>query len=124
MSRAQLIFSLNETKGVLVIAPAGDAISFLDIDVATAVNDVLSRITALDVPRVVVDLSGSQYFGSIMIGAVSQFAERVRERGGVFAVCGLSPDMQQVLAAMKLGDRWPTFDVQRAAVKFAGRCET
>ncbi|MBL8848783.1 MAG: STAS domain-containing protein [Planctomycetaceae bacterium] len=123
MSRAQLIFSVNETKGVLVISPAGDAISFRDVDVAAAVNDLLSRVNALPQPRVVIDLGGSQYFGSIMIGAVSQVAERVRERGGVFAVCSLSPDMQQVLTAMKLADRWPTFDTQKAAVKFTERCE-
>jgi len=124
MSRVQLIFSVNEAKGVQVITPVGDAISYRDIDVAAAVNDVLQQINQLPDPRVVVDLSGSRYFGSIMIGAVSQFAERVRERGGVFAVCELSSDMREVLNAMKLGDRWPTFDTQKAAVKFAGRCET
>jgi anti-anti-sigma factor len=124
MSKVQQIFSQTETKGVLVIAPGGDAISYRDVDVAAAVTDVLRRIDGLDDPRVVVDLSGSQYFGSIMIGAVSQFAERVRERAGAFAVCGLSPDMQQVLVSMKLGDRWPTFDSQKTAIKFASRCET
>ena len=51
--------------------------------------------------------------------AVSQFAERVRLLGGAFAVCEPSPDMQQVLTAMKLNERWPIFDSQRAAVKFA-----
>jgi len=124
MKQADQVFSLNETKGVLVVAPAGDAISYRDGDVAEAVQNVISRIDALPDPRVVVDLSGSTYFGSIMIGAVSQFAERVRVRGGVFAVCGPSPDMQQVLTAMKLNERWPIFDTHRAAVKFAGRCET
>jgi anti-anti-sigma factor len=123
MSRAQLIFSLSETKGVLIIAPAGDAISFRDVDVAAAVKDVLSRVSSMPQPRVVVDLGGSHYFGSIMIGAVSQIAERVRERGGVFAVCELSDDMKSVLKAMKLSDRWPTFDTQKAAVKFTDRCE-
>lgn len=124
MSRVQVIFSTGETKGVLVISPTGDAISFRDMDVAAAVTEVVQQIGQLPDPRVVVDLSGSRYFGSIMIGAVSQFAERVRERGGVFAVCELSSDMKEVLHAMKLGDRWPTFDTQKAAVKFAGRCET
>lgn len=124
MSRIQLIFSLNETKGVLLIAPEGDALSYRDVDVSAAVTEVLRRIDAQEDPRVVVDLSGSQYFGSIMIGAVTQFSEHVRERGGVFAVCDLSTDMRQVLKSMKLADRWPTFDSQRAAVKFASRCET
>jgi anti-anti-sigma factor len=124
MSRVQLIFSLNTTKGVLVITPAGDAISYRDVDVAAAVTNVLQEINALADPRVVVDLGTSRYYGSIMIGAISQFAERVRERGGVFAICELSTDMRAVLNAMKLGDRWPTFDTQKAAVKFAGRYET
>ena len=124
MKQVDQVFSLNETKGVLVIAPVGDAISFRDGDVAEAVQNTIHRIDSLADPRVVVDMGGSQYFGSIIIGAVSQFAERVRLRGGAFAVCELSPDMQQVLTAMKLTDRWPIFDTQRAAVKFAGRVET
>lgn len=123
MSKIQQIFATSETKGVLVVAPGGDALSYRDVDVAAAVSAMLHRIDALDDPRVVIDLSGSDYYGSVMIGAVSQFAERVRERGGAFAVCGLSPDMRQVLTAMKLAERWPTFDHQRAAVKFASRCE-
>jgi anti-anti-sigma factor len=124
MSRIQQVFSLSETKGVLVIAPGGDALSYRDVDVAGAVSEIMRRIDGEAEPRVVVDFGGSQYFGSIMIGAVTQFAERVRERGGAFAVCDLSDDMRQVLISMKLADRWPTFDSQRAAVKFASRCET
>lgn len=123
MSRIQQIFSVNEAKGVLVIAPEGDALSYRDIDVAGAVSEVLRRVDSMEDPRVVVNFGGSQYFGSIMIGAVTQVAERVRARGGAFAVCDLSNDMQQVLESMKLSERWPTFDSQRAAVKFASRFE-
>lgn len=124
MNQSDQVFSLTETKGVLVIAPAGDTISYRDSDVVEAVNKALDRINGLSNPRVVVDLSGSPYFGSVMIGAVSQFAERVRLMGGAFAVCEPSPDMKQVLTAMKLNERWPIFDTQRAAIKFAGRVET
>lgn len=124
MSRIQQIFSVNETKGVLVIAPEGDALSYRDVDVAGAVSDILRRVDSMEDPRVVVDFGGSQYFGSIMIGAVTQVAERARERGGAFAVCDLSDDMRQVLESMKLSERWPTFDSQRAAVKFASRFES
>lgn len=124
MKQAHQVFSLSEAKGVLVIAPHGDTISYRDSDVAEAVNMALDRINKLGDPRVVVDFSGAPYFGSVMIGAVSQFAERVRLLGGAFAVCEASPDMHQVLSAMKLNERWPIFENQRAAVKFAGRCET
>lgn len=124
MNRALNVFTLSESKDVLVVAPQGDAVSYRDADVASEVVEVLNRIESLPVPRIVVSFGAADYFGSVIIGAVSQFAERVRERNGVFAVCDLSPDMRHVLTAMKLTDRWPCFDTRQAAVKFAQRCES
>jgi anti-anti-sigma factor len=106
---------------VLVITPGGDAVSYRDIDVAREVDDIRRRIDALDAPRVVVELAGARYIGSVMIGAISDFAEHVRLRGGAFAVCNLSPEMTSVLNVMKLDQRWPQFATQHAAVKFVNK---
>lgn len=118
MSATQSIFGLEQDKGVLVVAPAGDAMSYRDVDVAHEVGAINSRIDAMHPAMVVMDLGGSRYFGSVMIGAISEFAERVRTAAGAFAVCNVSPDTASVLRVMKLDERWPQFDSRRAAVKY------
>lgn len=123
MSATQSIFGIEETKGVLVITPHGDALSYREIDIDREVNAIRSRIDALPEPRIVVDLSGVPYIGSIMIGAISDFAEHARQHGGVFAVCGVSSELHSVLSVMKLDTRWPMFDTRRAALKFARKAE-
>jgi anti-anti-sigma factor len=117
MSATQPVFGLEEVKGVLVIAPGGDAVSYRDIDVAREVDDIRGRIDALETPRVVVDLAGARYIGSIMIGAISDFAEHIRLQNGAFAVCNVSPEMASVLRVMNLDTRWPQCPTRQAAVK-------
>ena len=118
MVTTQAVFDLEETRGVLVVSPLGDAVGYRDADVAREVEVVLTKIDQMTPPGVVVDLGHANYFGSSMIGAVSSFEVRVQERGGAFAACLVSDDMQQVLRVMKLDSRWPLFDTRKAAVKF------
>ncbi len=118
MSATQSIFNIEQVKGVLVVIPGGDALSYRDIDLAREIGEVRSRISAMDPPQIVVDLGRSGYIGSVMIGAISEFAEHTRNSGGTFAVCEASPDTISVLRVMKLDERWPMFDNRRAAVKF------
>ncbi|REJ71430.1 MAG: anti-sigma factor antagonist [Planctomycetota bacterium] len=118
MVTTQAVFDVEETRGVLVVSPLGDAAGYRDIDIAREVEAVLAKIDKMSPPGVVADLGRANYFGSSMIGAVSAFEVRVRERGGAFAACLVSDDMQQVLRVMKLDTRWPMFDTRKAAVKF------
>jgi anti-anti-sigma factor len=103
------------------MTPGGDGVSYRDLDVARDVHDIRRRIDGLDTPRVVVDLAGARYIGSVMIGAISDFAEHVRLRNGAFAVCNLSPEMASVLNVMKLDARWPQCSTRHAAVKLVRR---
>ena len=86
----------------LVVIPRGDAAGFNP----TAVNTELATITDLaqtpPVKHLVIDFGEANYFGSIVIGALVQLAQAVRNRGGRIALCGLSEDMQQVIRLMKL----------------------
>ena len=119
MSATQSVFGVEEHKGVLLVTPGGDAVSYREVDVASEVDRIRNLIDHMDVPRVVVDLAGARYLGSVMIGAISEFAEHVRSRNGRFAVCNASAEMVSVLQVMKLHERWPQFASRHAAVKFA-----
>lgn len=117
MSATQPVFDVDEVRGLLVIRPGGDAVGYRDIDVAREVDQIRRRIDALDSPRVLVDLAHARYVGSVMIGAISDFAERVRAHDGAFGVCHVSPEMAFVLKAMKLDERWPQFGSRHDGVQ-------
>jgi hypothetical protein len=69
----------------------------------------------------VVDLSGNNYFGSIVIGSLVQLGNLVREKGGRIALCGASRDMQDVLRLLKLDSMWEMFPSRRAALRAIAR---
>lgn len=101
----------------LVVIPRGDAAGFNP----TAVNSELATITELaqtpPVKHLVIDFGEANYFGSIVIGALIQLAQAVRNRGGRVALCNLSEDMQQVIRLMKLESMWEFFSTRNAALK-------
>ncbi|QDU38929.1 STAS domain protein [Maioricimonas rarisocia] len=111
------IFGLSEQRGVLIVVPKGDAVGFRDTDVDHELQEILSRIEAGGSSSVVVDLGGSSYFGSVMIGAVNAIGKTARDRGGEMAICNASPEMKAVMNAMKLDDLWEQYESRSAAVK-------
>lgn len=115
------IFDLSEQRGVLIVIPRGDAVGFRDMDVEQELQEILSRIDGDDIRRVVVDLGGSSYFGSVMIGAVNAIGKSARDQGGEMAICNASSEMKAVMAAMKLDELWEQFDSRSDAMKAVKR---
>ncbi|MFG0335433.1 MAG: STAS domain-containing protein [Maioricimonas sp. JB049] len=111
------IFDLSEQRGVLIVVPKGDAVGFRDTDVDHELQEILSRVEADDGSSVVVDLGGSNYFGSVMIGAINAIGKTARDRGGDMVICNASPEMTAVMSAMKLDEQWEQHGSRSTAVK-------
>lgn len=117
MVNVQRIFETERKRGVLVIRPRGDAVSYRGIDVSHEIVQLLDQIAAEPGLNVVVDLSAETYFGTVIIGALSQIAERTRAGGGRLAVAAMSDEMQGVMGVMNLSEPLPAFPSLRQAVK-------
>ena len=109
------VFPVERKGDTLIITPAGDAGSYAGIDVQGELNQVLRLYDNPRLKNAIVDLSGSNYFGSEIVGAMNCLGSHVRERGGRFAVCEASPDMRAGLHIMKLDTLWPLYDGRREA---------
>lgn len=111
------IYPVEIWGDTLVVIPRGDAAGFNP----TAVNSELATITELaqtpPVKHLVIDFGEANYFGSIVLGALVQLAQAVRQRGGRIALCGLSEDMQQVIRLMKLESLWESFPNRSLALR-------
>jgi anti-anti-sigma factor len=113
---------LAEVEGrTLVVTPRGDSIGFRDSDVANELNTLLSLVGTPGIVNLVIDLSSAEYFGSTMIGAINQLGVRFREIGGKIALCGLSPQMSDMLDIMHLSDVWMKFDTRKIALRFMSK---
>ena len=113
----QTVFDVESSRGVLIVAPIGDAIGFRESDVLANIETVLDQIRNCDPPLVVVDLANSKYFGSVIIGALVSFAEQAQGTGGAFAACNVSDQMEGVLKVMHLDERWNICDTRREAIR-------
>jgi len=117
----QTVFNTQSSRGVLIVTPVGDAVSFRESDVNHSVNLVLERIGSATPPLVVVDFGNSSYFGSVIIGAVVTFAEQVKQAGGAIAACRVSDEMLGVFKVMHLDQLWTVCETRREAVRAVRR---
>jgi anti-anti-sigma factor len=115
------VFPAEVEGRTMVVTPRGDAVSFRDSDVSGELSTLLSLIGTPGIVNLVVDLGSAEYFGSTIIGAVNQLGTRFREIGGKIALCGLSPQMSDMLDIMHLGDVWMKFDTRKIALRYMGK---
>jgi anti-sigma B factor antagonist len=115
------VFPAEVEGRTLVVTPRGDSVSFRDSDVAGELSTLLSLIGTPGIVNLVVDLGSAEYFGSTMIGAISQLGTRFREIGGKIALCNISPQMSDMLDIMHLGDVWMKFDTRKIALRFMSK---
>lgn len=107
-----------EIRGVaLVVRPRGDAIEFTHAQISTELTRLKEELQRPEVDHLILNLSGSNYFGSEMIGLFVQLGTLAREVGGQSAMCAISADMRGVLKVMRLDKMWLVFDSEELAVR-------
>lgn len=66
-------------------------------------NEEIARVTADDrAARWVLDLDGSQYIGSAILGVLVNLRQRIRGGGGHLALCGLSDPLAETMRTCSL----------------------
>ena len=94
-------FEINEMPKAHLIALHLAA----DLDIASFGEINHALIDQWSVPRgrhVIVDLSGSNYFGSVLLGLLINIRQRTRAGRGEMLVCGASPTLLRVLRTANL----------------------
>ncbi len=70
-----------------------------------------------DLSRVVIDLGHVDFFGSSFIEVLFRLWNRLKSRGGSFALCGLCPYCREVLSVTNLDTLWTICDSEDEAIK-------
>ncbi len=104
----------------LVVSLQGDAPGFAAGAVHSEMITLLTVARQPEVRNLLVDMSASNYFGSLVLGEIVKLVQAVRDHGGRIALCGVSGDMQEVLRIMKLDSMWEQFHTRADALQAIG----
>ncbi len=111
------VFPAELKRDTLIVSPGGDAVSFRDTDINRELNTLQRLIEQPDVSNLIIDLGSSDYFGSIIIGAINNMGLKAKEAGGRIAICNSSPDMLGILKVMNLDTLWTHYDTKKEAIR-------
>jgi anti-anti-sigma factor len=113
------VYKTEQLGDALVVAVQGDSAGFSIGSVHNEMVTIVGIAGNPEVKNLIIDLSGSNYYGSLILGEIVNLAQVVREKGGRVALAGTSPDMKEVLRMMRLDAMWekyPTRDMALRAV--------
>jgi anti-sigma B factor antagonist len=77
---------------------------------------LLAEATHAEPPRLVVDLSPTDYIGSSFLELLVRAWKRIKERDGVMALCGVRPFCAEVLQVTRLSTLWAVHATPEEAV--------
>jgi anti-anti-sigma factor len=104
----------------------GPAVQILELNVPRAVdmyefdrvNEEIARVTADDpAGRWVLDMSGSDYIGSAILGVLVNVRQRIRGGGGHLAVCGLSGALVHAMRTCSLYNLFSVAETRADAIR-------
>jgi anti-anti-sigma factor len=115
----------SDSYGPTVVVHVGTSYNSLNEGSVERVERFLLSASDLpDAKYLVVDLSGTKYFGSRFIEALFRAHNRMKRKGGRFALSGLQPYPEEVIRISRLDTIWPLFKTPEDAVRVLGGGET
>ena len=103
--------------GVTVVSLVGAEYENLDERLLDGIRTALLDIAqTTNPPLMVLDLSHTKFFGSAFIEILFRVANRMKNRGGKFALSGLTKYCAEVIHITHLDSLWPVLPESSAAV--------
>ena len=100
---------VSRQRGVTIVV-LGRSYASLDEATLDEVGGlILTTAATVDPPRLVLEMSATEYIGSAFIELLVRVWKRLTERGGTMAVCGLRPLCQDVLRISRVDGLLETY---------------
>jgi len=98
------------------LTAAGEAVATLVQAIEKAAGKVFESLKNDHAKHVIIDLFGTDYYGSTALGFFVKLWKRVRDHGGRMAFCNMSAHELEVLKVTKLDTLWPLCENFEAAI--------
>ena len=115
-AESHTILPVERLGDTLLVVPHGDLGGFSQRVFQTEYQRLQKVLDDASLKHLIVDLSGSRYFGSEMLGALVALRERVVERGGRAALTDVSRDMLAGLDVIGVDGLFEVFNTRADAV--------
>ncbi len=108
----------TKQQEVTIVAFGSEYENLDEVALDEGVGDfILDCARDADPPLLLVDLSNIKFFGSSFIETLFRAYNRMNERDGKFAICGLMPYCAEVIKVTHLDRMWSIFPDRGAAIK-------
>jgi anti-anti-sigma factor len=97
---------ISTVDGVTLVTFGPDYRNMTEEVVPQATKSLLEAVGGEN-SRLVIDLEHTEFFGSSFIEILFRVWKRLKERGGRFALCHVSPYCAEVLQVTHLDSLWP-----------------
>lgn len=108
-------------NGTLIVTPIGDSLGVEERMLEKEIAALHKAIEKKKARHIVIDVSGSPYFGSLMMGAMIALCKRATDEGGKAALCCASGGMLESIQIMRLDRVVPHFPNREDALEFVQR---
>lgn len=114
------IFARELHKNCLLLNSQMELGSLNESEIVQETVDLLELIKTSQPTNLVIDLSQSDYLGTVMLSAVLRLWKRIAERGGNMVLCNVSRKIVQVLRFSRLDTIWTICDSREQALHAVG----
>lgn len=110
-------FRIQRQGNVAVVIPSSEVESLHWELIEEAADLVVSPISQLGVPSVVIDLSEVEFFGSVFLSLLLRTWKSVYQNGGTMVLCGVSDRARELLKLTALDTLWAIYDTREEAME-------
>lgn len=103
----QKVFLVEQVDGAMIVTPQGDGVGFRYNEIHIETNALVDEMRRQGATRLLIDFSGVEIIGSIMISSVIKMARQIASHKGQAAFCSASDTMFEVMNSMNLTRLWP-----------------
>jgi anti-anti-sigma regulatory factor len=111
------VFPVEIFGNTAVISPAGDSPGFASAAITGEVAILRDFLAQPGIQHLILDLSRTNYFGSVMLGELIALTQATQQQGGRVAICGASNDMLEITRIMKIDSMWERFSNRAQALR-------
>jgi anti-anti-sigma factor len=101
------LFDVEIEGRTVIVTPVADLRETDFQAIESGAEEVLALLSGVPARNVVVDLRGTDYYGSTALGFFVRLWKRVRSRNGRMAFCNVSEHEREILRVMRLDGLWP-----------------
>ncbi len=98
-------FQILEDNDCLIACFTGEISSHGYSEFRNDYNEICRRLNDANSKRLVIDLTETDYFGSLFIGMIVKLSVTIRNQQGQLALCGLSDQLQELMKKLLLLER-------------------